>query len=268
MSEQPILVHRDGAIAWLTFNRPQVLNAMKIDTWKLLDRLLAELQEDESVRCLIMTGSGRAFVAGADINDLKIYNQRLRSRELTGAELREIVRVEQNTTRRVQQMRYPVIAAVHGYAVGAGCEIAIGCDLVVADETAKFGFPEVTVGACITNGGTFTLSRRIGLSRARLMAFTGELIDAVEGHRIGLVDVLAPKGEVRSVAEQLARRIASRAPIVVQLHKTMLDRAAESSFETALAMETESVIASMLTEDNLEGTEAFFEKREPKFKGR
>jgi len=192
----------------------------------------------------------------------------IRSGTLAGAELREMVHVAQSTSRRVRAMTFPVIAAVHGYAVGAGCEVAIGCDLVVADETAKFGFPEVTIGACITNAGTYLLARKVGLSSAKRLAFTGEFIDAKEGHRIGLVDELAPPGQVRAVAERLARRIASRAPIVVHLHKRMIDNASESSFEAALAAETESVVASMLTEDNLEGTKAFFEKREPIFKGR
>ncbi|MFO0996280.1 MAG: enoyl-CoA hydratase-related protein [Alphaproteobacteria bacterium] len=266
--DKRILVKKDGHIAWMIFNRPDVLNAMMIETWALMDRLLAELGEDKKIRCLIMTGEGRAFMAGADIADLKRHNRMIKEGKLSGADLRDMVHIAQSTSRRVQSLNFPVIAAVNGYAVGAGCEVAIGCDLVVADETAKFGFPEVTVGACITNAGTFLLPRKVGLSRAKRLAFTGEFIDTKEAYRIGLVDEIAPKGKVRQVAEKLARRIASRAPVVVQLHKTMLDRAQESSLEMALAMETESVVASMLTEDLQEGSTAFFEKREPKFKGR
>ncbi len=266
--DKRILVKKDGHIAWMIFNRPDVLNAMMIETWALMDRLLAELGEDKKIRCLILTGEGRAFMAGADIADLRLHNKMIREGKLTGAELREMVHIAQSTSRRIQRLRFPVIAAVNGYAVGAGCEVAIGCDLVVADETAKFGFPEVTVGACITNAGTFLLPRKVGVSRAKRLAFAGEFIDTKEAHRIGLVDEIAPKGKVRQVAEKLARRIASRAPIVVQLHKAMIDRALEASFETALMMETESVVASMLTEDLQEGSTAFFEKREPKFRGR
>ncbi|MFN0042250.1 MAG: enoyl-CoA hydratase/isomerase family protein [Alphaproteobacteria bacterium] len=263
-----ILVKKDGNIAWMLFNRPEVLNAMLIETWQLMDDLLAEIAKDKAIRCLILAGEGRAFLAGADIADLKRHNEMITKGELTGAELRDMVHVAQSCSRRIQLMNIPVISAVHGYAVGAGCEVAICADLVVADETAKFGFPEVTVGACITNAGTFLLPRKVGVSRAKLLAFTGEFIDAKEAHRIGLVDEIAPQGQVRAVAERLARRIASRAPIVVQLHKRMIDKALDGSFEAALAMETESVVASMLTEDNLEGTKAFFEKREPVFKGR
>ena len=268
MSDDRILLRKEGDIAWMLFNRPEVLNAMLIETWQLMDDLLHEVRTDKDVRCLILAGEGRAFLAGADVQDLKRHNAMIASRELTGADLREMVQVAQATSRKVQRLNIPVIAAVHGYAVGAGCEVAIGCDLVVAEETAKFGFPEVTIGACITNAGTFLLARKVGVSRAKRLAFTGEFIDAKEGCRIGLVDELAPEGKVREVALALARRIASRAPVVVQLHKTMIDPALECSFETALSMETESVIASMLTEDLQEGSTAFFEKREPRFKGR
>ena len=268
MKDTRILVKKDGHIAWMLFNRPEVLNAMLIETWQLMDDLLAEVAKDKSIRCLILAGEGRAFLAGADIADLKRHNEMIRKGELTGAELREMVHVAQSTSRRIQLMNIPVISAVHGYAVGAGCEVAICADLVVADETAKFGFPEVTVGACITNAGTFLLPRKVGVSRAKRLAFSGEFIDAKEAYRIGLVDELAPPGKVREVAEKLARRIASRAPIVVQLHKRMIDKSLDATFEASLAMETEAVVASMLTEDNLEGTKAFFEKREPVFKGR
>ena len=268
MADDRILLRKEGNIAWMLFNRPHVLNAMLIETWQLMDDLLHEVGRDGEVRCLIMAGEGRSFLAGADIHDLKRHNAMIKSGEATGADLRAMVTIAQATSRTVQRLNVPVIAAVHGHAVGAGCEVAIGCDLVVADETAHFGFPEVTIGACITNAGTFLLARKVGLSRAKRLAFTGEFIDAKEGYRIGLVDELAPEGKVRETALKLAQRIASRAPIVVQLHKTMIDRALECSFETALSMETESVVASMLTEDLQEGTTAFFEHREPDFKGR
>lgn len=268
MSENEIYLRKDGHIGWLIFNRPDVLNAMRMDSWALLDKRLAEVAEDPDLRVLILAGEGRAFLAGADLTDLKKHNEKVRAGKTSASDLRRFVHAAQSTSRRIQNMKIPVIAAVQGYAVGAGCEVVICCDLVVAEETAKFGFPEVTVGACITNAGTFILPRKVGLSRAKRLALTGEFIDAKEGHRIGLVDELAPQGKLRETAEKLARRIATRAPIVVSLHKQMLDRALESSFETALAMETEAVVASMMSEDNLEGTTAFEERREPVFKGR
>ena len=268
MSDAKIRLEKDGDIAWMYFNRPEVLNAMQLDGWQLMDDLLAEAGRDPSIRALILTGEGRAFIAGADLNDLKTMNSQLADGSIDTTTLRQLIKVAQSTAGRIRSLHFPVIAAVNGFAVGAGCEVAIGCDLVVAERSAKFGFPEVTMGACITNAGTYLLPRKIGLSRAKRLAFSGEFIDAVEGYRIGLVDDLAPDGEVRQVAERLARRIASRAPVVVQLHKAMLDRALDSSFDTALFAEQESVLASMLTDDLQEGTTAFFEKREPVFKGR
>ena len=144
----------------------------------------------------------------------------------------------QETTRLIRKLRFPVIAAVHGFAVGAGCEVAVACDLVVAAEGARFGFPEVNVGVTITNGGTFLLPRKVGLARARELAYTGELIDAEEALAMGLVNRVVPEDRLRDEAEALARRIASRAPMAVQLHKTMIDRGLEATLETMLAFET------------------------------
>ena len=173
----------------------------------------------------------------------------------------------QHSTRRIRQARCPVIACVHGYAVGAGCEVVFACDLVVAAESTRFGFPEVNIGVTITNGGTWFMPRKIGLAKARELAYTGELIDAVEAHRIGLVNRVAPDGTEREVAGALAERIASRAPVAVQLHKAMIDAALEGSLEGALHFETEALVQTAMTRDNLEGARAFFEKREPRFTG-
>ena len=141
------------------------------------------------------------------------------------------------------------------------------CDLVVAAESARFGFPEVNIGVTITNGGTYFMPRKIGLAKARELAYTGELIDAAEAHRIGLVNRIAPDGAEREAAGALAERIASRAPVAVQLHKAMIDAALEGSLEGALHFETEALVQTAMTRDNLEGTRAFFEKREPRFTG-
>ena len=183
------------------------------------------------------------------------------------ADLHEGQKMLQETTRLIRKLRFPVIAAVHGYAVGAGCEVTVACDLVVAAEGTKFGFPEVNVGVTITNGGTFLLPRKIGLARAREMAYTGEFIDAEEALAIGLVNRVVPEDKLRDAAEALARRIASRAPMAVQLHKTMIDRGLEATLETMLAFETEALVMTAVTDDHIEGANAFFEKREPKFTG-
>ncbi len=262
-----IIVRKDGHIAWLIFNRPERLNAMTIESWTLMDELLAELDKDREVRCLVLAGEGRSFLAGHDVGEIREHNEDMVAGKLTASQLREWQKSLQNSTRLIRRARFPVIAAVQGYAVGAGCEVVFACDLVVAAEDAHFGFPEVNIGVTITNGGTFFMPRKVGLARARELAYTGEFIDAAEAYRIGLVNRVVPAGEERQAAETLARRIASRAPVAVQLHKVMIDRALECSLEAALDFETEALVQTAMTRDNLEGTNAFFEKREPEFTG-
>ena len=267
MDGDRIVVKKDGHIAWLILNRPDRLNAMTVAAWKLLDEKLLALDADRDIRCAIITGEGTSFLAGHDVGEIQEHTTDIVSGKLQPSLLREWQKYLQATTRNIRLARFPVIAAVHGYAVGAGCECATACDLIVAAEDAKFGFPEVNIGVTITNGGTWYLPRKIGLSKARELAYTGEFIGAAEAHRLGLVNRVVPAGQHRAEAEKLARRIASRAPVAVQLHKAMIDRGLESSLESALNAETEALVTSVMTKDNLEGTKAFFEKREPKFTG-
>jgi len=262
-----MVVRKEGHVAWLVFNRPERLNAMTIATWTEMDERLAELDADREVRCLVLAGEGRAFLAGHDVGEIREHNEDIASGKLTAAELREWQKSLQRSTRLLRSARFPVVAAVQGYAVGAGCEVVVACDLVVAAEDAQFGFPEVNIGVTITNGGTYFLPRKLGLARARELAYTGELIGAREAHRIGLVNRVVAPGEERAEAKRLARRIASRAPVAVQLHKRMIDAALESSLDAALSFETEALVQTAMTRDNLEGARAFFEKREPRFTG-
>ena len=261
------IVRRDGHVGWILFNRPDRLNAMTIDSWGELCELIAQLDKERDIRCLVLAGEGRAFLAGHDVAEIQEHNEDMVAGKLTASQLREWQKNLQNSTKVIRSARFPVIAAVQGYAVGAGCELVFACDLVVAAKDAKFGFPEVNIGVTITNGGTFFMPRKIGLAKARELAYTGEFIDAEEAYRLGLVNRVCAPGEERKVAEALAKRIASRAPVAVQLHKVMLDSALSSSLEGALNFETEGLVQTALTRDNLEGTKAFFEKREPKFTG-
>lgn len=261
------IIRKEGHVAWLLFNRPDRLNAMTIESWGLLDEHLHALDKDRDIRCLVLAGEGRAFLAGHDVAEIQEHNEDMVKGTLTAAQLREWQKNLQNSTRLIRAARFPVIAAVHGYAVGAGCELVFACDLVVAAEDARFGFPEVNIGVTITNGGTFFMPRKIGLAKARELAYTGEFIDAKEAHRIGLVNRLCRETDLRAEAGRLAQRIASRAPVAVQLHKVMLDAALSSSLDAALNFETEGLVMTAMTKDNLEGTRAFFEKREPKFTG-
>lgn len=261
------IIKKDGHVAWLLFNRPDRLNAMTINSWAEFCGHLAALDKDRAIRCLVIAGEGRSFLAGHDVGEIQEHNEQMVAGELTAAQLREWQKNLQNSTRLIRAAHFPVIAAVHGYAVGAGCELVFACDLVVATRDAQFGFPEVNIGVTITNGGTFFMPRKIGLAKARELAYTGEFIGAEEAYRLGLVNRIAEGADVRKEAERLARRIASRAPVAVQLHKVMLDAAQSSSLDGALNFETEGLVMTAMTKDNLEGTRAFFEKREPKFTG-
>jgi enoyl-CoA hydratase len=214
-----IKLRKDGHVAWLTFNRPDRLNAMTIATWFELDDLLRAVDKDREVRCLILAGEGRAFLAGHDVGEIRAHNEDIEAGRLTPAQLREWQKSLQASTRLIRDLRCPVIAAVQGYAVGAGCEVVCACDLVVAGEDAKFGFP-------------------------------GEFIDAEEALAIGLVNRVVPVAELAAAAETLARRIASRAPVAVQLHKVMLDRGQEASLDAMLNFETEALVQTAMTRDN------------------
>jgi enoyl-CoA hydratase/carnithine racemase len=260
-------VERDGAIAWIILDNPKKLNAMTITAWQELGEHVRALNADLAVRCAIVAGEGRAFLAGHDIAEINEHCDDIQSGKVGATQLREWQKALQETTRLIRLARFPFIAAVQGYAVGAGCELVFACDLVVAAEGAQFGFPEVNIGATITNGGTFFMSRKIGIAKARELAYTGEFITAEEAHRIGLVNRLVPVQQLRAEARKLAERIATRAPLAVQLHKVMLDRGLEASLETMLHFETECMIHANLSRDCTEGTRAWLERRPPHFTG-
>jgi len=262
-----IKTRKDGTIAWLVIDRPEKLNAMTIESWAEMGEKLAALSRDPEIRCLILAGEGRAFLAGHDVQEMKDHAREIDEGTFKPGKLHELQKHLQETTRLIRKARFPVIAAVQGFAVGAGCEVTCACDLVVAAEGTQLGFPEVNVGVTITNGGSFFLSRKVGLARARELAYTGEFVDARRAETIGLVNKVVPAGEERREAERLARRIASRAPLAVQLHKTMLDRGLEASLDTMISFETEALVVTAMSDDHREGVAAFFEKREPNFKG-
>jgi len=264
---QQIEIQKEGDVAWIINNRPEALNAMNIDVWNELNSALDELEKDSQIRVAVIAGEGRAFCAGADVKEMTEHVEMFRNQSVDLPTLRNWQIGLQNSTRKIRASRFPYIAAVHGFAVGAGCELAMACDLIVAEEGTKLGFPEVTVGVTITNGGTFYAPRVLGLAKARELAYTGEFIDAAEGHRPGWISRIAPQGQVRQEAEALAKRIASRAPVVVTLHKTMLDRGLEAPMEAMLNMETEGILTTARSVDHREGANAFVDKREPRFVG-
>lgn len=264
MTFNDIIYEKEEGIAVIRLNRPEVLNAVRDSLWREIEEAVADVERDESVRVLIFTGQGRAFSAGADMKEMG----HLFEGEVNSFELRESIVRMQRLTRTIIEMPKPTIAAVNGYALGAGAELAILCDIRIASEKAKFGFPEVKVGLFETNGVTHILPRLVGLGKAKELMMTGEFIDAEEARRIGLVERVVPHEELLAEAMALAGKIASNAPVPVALVKAGLNKGVQSDLETALVYETEALMACALTEDVKEGALAFLEDREPQFKGR
>ena len=266
MSDRFIL-EKQGHVMWLRFNRPERLNAMTIESWGELDEHLAAIDTDRDVRCLVLAGEGRAFLAGHDVGEIREHNEDIESGKLTPAQLREWQKNLQHSTRRIRQARCPVIACVHGYAVGAGCEVVFACDLVVAAESTRFGFPEVNIGVTITNGGTYFMPRKIGLAKARELAYTGELIDAAEAKHIGLVsDIVAPS-EVLARAQEIASAIAKHGPIASTYLKEAVLQGLDMTLSQGLRLEADLSFLLQSTADRAEGIDSFLERREPDYSG-
>ena len=251
-----VLRQREDSIAIITINRPEVLNALNRETLIQLENALAEVEADVQVRVVLLTGQDGAFSAGDDLRE---------AATLSTAEFREVIATFQRITRVLKQMSKPVIAAVDGYALGGGLEIICACDLRVATDRSQFGCPEVNVGLVITNGSSSLLPRIIGEGRARHLVLTGELIDAAEAYRIGLVNQVIDAASLLDAAQAMAKRIATRAPKAIQLTKQLLDKVQEPELDRALLHETDAIVAAFATEDSREGIRAFLEKRRPQF---
>ena len=257
--EQFVLVERDEArrIALLRFNRPKQLNALNGEVMDQLCAALEALDRDEAIRVMVVTGSERAFAAGADIG------------EMAGASPIDMLRGNRIAQwDRVRRIGKPVIAAVAGWCLGGGCELAMALDLIVAAESARFGQPEINLGVIPGAGGTQRLTRAIGKSAAMEMVLTGEPIDAREAHRLGLVARVVPNELLVEDALGLAAKIATKSPLAARLAKEAINAAYEMSLTEALAHERRLFYLLFASEDQKEGMAAFLEKREPDFKGR
>ncbi|MFT5505763.1 MAG: enoyl-CoA hydratase/carnithine racemase [Gammaproteobacteria bacterium] len=260
---------REG-IAWIRFNKPKILNAIDPDETRRLVELLRQASVDKNVKAIIICGNGDAFCVG---DDLKVAMEEY-PRILSG-EIHPILDIVEDITENLQEIpriirksSKVVISAVHGYAVGAGFEIAIDSDLIIASEDAVFGFPEMNAGMTVTGGASKLLPMIVGLNKARELMLTGEFIDGAEGYRIGLVNKLVANGQVEAAAEKMARTIMSRAPIAITQHKRLLAQSTEADFETVLNLEKQTISNLIYTEDYGEAVTAFSEKRKPVFKGR
>ena len=261
MDDDVLLVRRDGHVATLTINRPSVLNALNADVLERLSTVLATFDADPEVRAVILTGAGeRAFAAGADIGELNA---------LAGpVEAERKARYGQGITMAIERLRVPVIAAVNGFALGGGCELAMACDIRIAAENAKFGQPEVNLGLIPGYGGTQRATRLAGTGAAMLLCLSGEIIDAAEAHRIGLVQRVVPLPELLATALRLATTIAEKAPLAVAATKRAIRDGASLGIHEGLALEASYFATIVATADAREGTRAFLDKRKPAFEGR
>jgi enoyl-CoA hydratase len=246
-------------IATLTVNRPDKLNALNDATMLELGKAIEDIRENEAVAGVIVTGAGRAFVAGADISEL-------RAKSATDAYA--LARRGQEVFRRFETSPKPVIAAVNGFALGGGCELAMACHVRIASESAKFGQPEVKLGVIPGYGGTQRLTRLVGRGRAIQLLLTGEMIDAQEAYRIGLVNRVVPAGEaVANAARVMLQQILANGPLALARCIEVVNRGADISMEEALALEAAAFGMLASTQDMREGTSAFLEKRAPAFRG-
>jgi enoyl-CoA hydratase len=255
-----VLYEKKDEIAYVTVNRPQVLNALNTPTWTDLRTAFEDARDDVGIRGVILTGAGtKAFIAGADISELA---------HVAAFEAEQSSRFGQAVLDLVENLGKPVVAAVNGFALGGGCETAMACTIRIAVESAKFGQPEVTLGLVPGGGGTQRLPRLVGKGRALQLILSGEMISAQEAYRIGLVNEIVPAAELMPRAEAILKKIASNAPIAIKFAIEAANKGAETSQSEGLLLEASYFGLCAATEDKKEGTTAFLEKRAPQFQGR
>jgi enoyl-CoA hydratase len=260
MSFDSLLLERDGPVATVTFNRPQVRNALNAETFAALRQTMLELQADDRVRVVILTGAGgKAFVAGADINELAVQ---------TPTSARAFALAGQHVFEIVEGLGKPVIAAINGYALGGGCELAMACTIRLAADTATIGQPEINLGIIPGYAGTQRLARLVGKGKAMELLLTGVPVSAAEAQRIGLVNRVVGVSELMNEARTLADQLARNPPIAMRYILDAVNRGLEMPFEQAAEYEATLFGLVAATDDMREGTRAFLDKRKPDFKGR
>jgi len=257
MAYDTLLVTTEAGVTLIRLNRPEALNALNSHLLAELSQALDAAEADDGVRCLILTGSDRAFAAGADIKEMsdKSYADMFKT-DFFGA-----------AARRIEQFRKPIIAAVAGYALGGGCELAMLCDFIIAAETAKFGQPEINLGVAPGIGGTQRLTRAVGKSKAMEMILTGRMMDAAEAERGGLVSRVVPADKLMEEAQAAAAKIAGQSPLAVMMNKELVEAAFETTLSAGVTLERRLFHSLFAFDDQKEGMAAFIEKRKPDFKG-
>ena len=255
-----IIYEKTDGIATITLNRPEALNAFSKDVADEVLQALEDIRNDENMRVVILTGAGeKAFSAGADIKAMKGMNA-LKARELS--------LMGERICNALENLEKPVIAAINGYALGGGLEVAMSCDIRIASENARMGQTEINIGLIPGWGGTQRLTRLIGATRAKELIYSGKIIDAKTAEQLGILNMVVPADKFKETIRQFAAELASKAPVALKVAKALINKGAEISLDAAIALEREGFGVVASTEDLQEGVAAFTEKRKPTFKGK
>jgi len=260
MQFQYVIYEKSERIATITLNRPDALNAFNKDVVEEILKALEDAKNDEKIRVVILTGAGeKAFSAGADIKTMKGFDA-LKARELS--------LMGEKLCSAIENFEKPVIAAINGYALGGGLEVAMACDLRIASDKAKMGQTEINIGLIPGWGGTQRLTRLIGKTKAKELVFTGKMIDAKTAEQLGLVNMVVPADQFMETVRKFAMELAEKAPVALRIAKALINKGADMSLDAAIALEREGFGVVGSTEDLQEGVSAFIEKRKPVFKGK
>ncbi len=254
MEFKNIIVEIKDKVGIVKMNRPNAMNALNGETLQELDKAFSHLGESGQVKVIVITGEGKAFVAGADIAEMK---------DMSGDEAGEFSKFGQSVFDHIAKTEKPVIAAVNGFALGGGCELALACDFRIASDKAKLGQPEVNLGVTPGFAGTQRLSRLVGTAKAKEMIFTGDMVDAQTAHSIGLVNQVIPADQLMDVCMKMANKIASKGPVAVKLAKRVINEGIQERLEEGSAYETRDFAECFATGEAKEGMSAFLEKRKP-----
>ena len=255
-----IIYEKNEGVATITLNRPEALNAFSKEVVEEILHALEDVKTDEAVRVVVLTGAGeKAFSAGADIKTMV---------GMTALKARELSFMGEKLCVGLENLEKPVIAAINGYALGGGLEVAMSCDLRIASENAKMGQTEINIGLIPGWGGTQRLTRLVGMTKAKEMVFTGRIIDAKTAEQIGIVNMVVPADKFRETVSQFAKDLASKAPVALKVAKALINKGSDICLESALALEREGFGVVGSSEDLKEGVSAFTEKRKPVFKGK
>lgn len=259
MAYKNLIIKKKEGIATIKINRPKVLNALNQETITEITNAVIELEKDSKIKVAILTGEGKAFIAGADISAMA---------NMTPLEAKEFAELGHNMLNTIENSRLPFIAAVNGYALGGGCETLMACDIVIAGKSAKLGQPEINLGVHPGFGGTQRLPRLVGRMKAKELLLTGRNIDAEEAHNIGLVNMVVDDDKLMETAEKIAGKIASKSSIQTSFIKALVNKGVDIDLSTANSLEISYFSSSFSTHDQKEGMKAFLDKRKPTFKGK